>query len=243
MVSRGKYEEVVAERDARPNITKEDWDDYRNRPTPEQVAQEVQKEKEKYSNHISPEKLTTDYVAKNKLEEEARKLGMIPKEGMVSKEDYDKVVGERDARPTQTDLDTFKKMIQDYENGLKIGLGLDNNNLSNWRDEIDRLKNRPTADSLNQMRGKLEASQNHLQEWTNKFPGQPADKVLKELNDLRAKPADTTLINEKQQKINELIEIVERQNQSIDNLGQKLQEWTGSKDYKNQIEDISRYKS
>jgi hypothetical protein len=98
------------------------------------LLQAVQKEKEKYSNHISPEKLAADYLAKDKLEEEAKNRGM------VSKEDYDKVVNEKNARPDvskeswendyskrpkQTDLNKANRKVQDYENGLKTGLGLD----------------------------------------------------------------------------------------------------------------------
>jgi stress response protein YsnF len=62
---------------------------------------------------------------------------------MVSKEDYDKIVREKNTRPNitkedwendyrqrpkQTDLDQANQKVRDYEEGLKIGL--DSNDLS-----------------------------------------------------------------------------------------------------------------
>jgi hypothetical protein len=53
------------------------------RPTQETLNKAVKEETDKYKNHIAPDEL-----------EQAAK-----KRGMFSKEEYDKVVGERDARP------------------------------------------------------------------------------------------------------------------------------------------------
>ncbi|MCE8163692.1 MAG: hypothetical protein I3273_03750 [Candidatus Moeniiplasma glomeromycotorum] len=381
----------IPELEKRPDIpiTKKEWeDDYSKRPTQAQLDQEVQKEKDKYLNHISPEKLVADYLAKDELEKEARNRGMVskeeydevikgrdarpdikkedwendysqrptqeeydkvekerdvrpnttqqeyddlvqklnqaqndlkvdndlitsvqnklgidnlnnlsplpegetltsllgrPKKGElekaekerderpkislaqyqqlldnqrpgelpedwkeqlaripdleqrptqesydkivaerdqrpnISQKDYDKVVAERDNRPNikkedwendyskrplQTDLDQATKKTQDYENGLKIGLGLDNNTLPNWKDEIDKLKNRPTSDNSAPIKGilglnptdnlpndwptklvkkdDLATAQDNLNRWTNKFPNKNPDDVEKE---------------------------------------------------------------
>ncbi|CAG8631045.1 5329_t:CDS:10 [Ambispora leptoticha] len=214
----GDYDDIKNELE-RPDIpiTKQDWEnDYRQRPTPEQLTQAVQKEKDKYSTHISPEKLTTDYVAKDKLEEEAKK------QGMVSKEDYDKIVREKNARPDitkadwnndyskrpkQTDLDQANKKIQDYENDLKI-----------------RLKNRPTSDNSGEIKAilGLGSTDNLPNDWQNQlvkkddlkaFLNKTPEKAAQELADmekeLKSKTADTTLIAKKQQKIDELIKLIE----------------------------------
>ncbi|CAG8642991.1 12496_t:CDS:10, partial [Ambispora leptoticha] len=208
----GDYDEIKNELE-RPDIpiTKQEWEnDYRQRPTPEQLTQAVQKEKDKYSNHISPEKLTTDYIAKDKLEEEAKKQGMVPKE------DYDKVVREKNARPDitkadwendyskrpkQTDLDQANKIIQDYENDLKIKLGLKNRPTSDNSGEIKTILGLGSTDNLpNDWQNQLVKKDDLVKKENEK--AKTVDDLQRELDDLRSKPAGTALTAEQEKKLN-----------------------------------------
>jgi len=139
-------------------------DELENRLTQEKLDEAVENERKKYEKHIAPDK----------LEEEAEK------KGMTSKEKYDKVVEERDARPEiekevwendyskrpeKAELDNIQAEL-DKIKGL-LGLGSTDNLPTDWQNQLAK-------------KDDLVAAQNGLKEWTDKFDGKTADQVEKE---------------------------------------------------------------
>jgi len=54
-------------------------------------------------------------------------------------------------------------------------------------------------------------------------------KLEKEINDLKSQAISPTLLAEKQQKVDELIKIIEKQNQAIEKYGDELDDYTDDK--------------
>jgi len=147
-----------------------DWniklDDLKNRPTQDDLKKAVKNESDKYKDYINP----TDPGQKSKLEQAAKDAGF------VTKEEYDKVVGERDARPNISLPDWTKTM--DELNKVKGLLGINPAALlpNSWVNWLAKKADLITA-------------KNTLKEWTDKFPGKTAQQVEQELKDLRSRPA------------------------------------------------------
>jgi len=96
--------------DPLPNDWKNQLGDLKNRPTQEDLNKAVKKAEDKYKDYINPNNLNNP-ADKAKLEKAAKDAGFISpndleneakKKGMVSKDDYDRVVRERDARANIT---------------------------------------------------------------------------------------------------------------------------------------------
>ena len=68
-----------------------------------------------------------------------------------------------------------------------------------------------------------------------------ADNLQKELDDLRSRPTtDTTPTAEQQQKIDNLIELIEKQNELIRKYGNGLASYTRDYSFRNEIIDTSK---
>ncbi|CAJ0844982.1 9105_t:CDS:10 [Entrophospora sp. SA101] len=141
------------------------------------------------------------HIAPDKLEEEAKN------KGMVSKQEYDKAELDK----IQAELDKIKNLLGSL-------------------DEIDRLKKRPTSDNSDQIKDVLglNPTDDLPTDWQAQLVKKNADleaaqKIEKEINDLKSKAADTTPNTEQQQKIDNLIKSIEKQNQAITNLGEMIE--------------------
>lgn len=169
------------------NDLKTKLDGLEERPTQEQLDEAVKNKGKEFENHIDPDdKAKLEKTAKDKL-------------GMVSKTDHETLKNQLDARPNitkkewddysqrpkQTELDRVQaesdknkidlgqanQKVQDYENGLKNKLGLDDSALPNWKGEIDKLKNRPTSDNSEQIKNILGLKPNETlpSDWNTKL--------------------------------------------------------------------------
>lgn len=172
-------------------------DDLKKRPTQEDLTSAVKNAKDEFKDYINP-KNPDD---KNKLEQAAKDAGFISpndleskakEKGMVSKAEYDKVVGERNARPNiplndwnndyskrpkQGDLDRIQNELNNTNNKIKtlLGIPLTSPLSSNWIDQVAK-------------KADLDAARNDLKAWTDKFPGKRPDQVDKDIKDLQSRP-------------------------------------------------------
>jgi len=121
--------------DPLPNDWKNKLDDLKKRPTQEDLNNAVKKAEDNYKDYINPK----NPGDKAKLEQAAKDAGFInpseleseaKKKGMVSKGEYDKVVGERNARPniTLTEHERLKNNQEKHPDYDAI-----KNELERWR--------------------------------------------------------------------------------------------------------------
>lgn len=161
----------------------------------------------------------------------------------------------------ETKLNELKeavKKVQDYENGLKNALGLNpaDNLPTDWQTQLAKKND------------DLTAAQKGLKEWTDKFGGktpveveqenkQAVDNLQKELDEwkklgktpeqveneikeLKSNPTGPTPTADQQQKIDDLIKIIEKQNEAITKYGNEWQDYTNKDDWQNEIVDTSK---
>jgi len=181
-----------------PNDWENKLNDLKNRPTQDDLNKAVKdavsnKEKE-YKDYINPND-------KDKLGKAAKEAGFIDPKDKNALE----VAARKNGMVSQTDLDNSNNKVKDYENGLKGKLGLNDSSLSTWKDEIDKLKKRPTSDNSDQIKNilglkpndplpsdwqnklvpktDLDKTKNELDSWKNKFPNETPDTVNKKVGD------------------------------------------------------------
>ncbi|CAG8481822.1 860_t:CDS:2 [Cetraspora pellucida] len=112
----------------------------------------------------------------------------------------------------------------DYSGPLKEILGLNpaDNLPDNWQGQLAKKDDLAAAQSPQDVAQELATAnqdKDKLNDWQNRFPNKTPEAVANELNDLKDKPAD-------QQKIDELIKLVEKQNQAIKKYGDKSEKFT-----------------
>jgi len=221
----------------------------------------VEKEKNKWKGFIDPK----DSSALGKAASDQGKL-------LVNQDDLNKIKGSlgvgvngtlpkdwADQLAKKNDLDDANKKVKDYENGLKDKLGLNDGNLSTWKSEIDKLKNRPASDNSDQIKGILGLKPNDplpsdwkdklvpktkLDEWENVFgKGKPPADIKKELESKAAgSGTGATLTPEQQQKLNNYDRIKKQRDERPNitlaqyaKIGNFIKKDLGTKDWENEI--------
>ncbi|MCE8159301.1 MAG: hypothetical protein I3270_01875 [Candidatus Moeniiplasma glomeromycotorum] len=192
-----KLKEIIQKAGVNPDDSNADqqMEDLKNRPTKEQLNQAVQAKEEEFKDFINPSD-------KDEIQAAAEK------QGMVSKENYDKVVKERDARPDTT-LTDYQNLKDNQEKHTEKDLehhkpeDLKPADLpDNWKTELARipdLEKRPTQDVLDSAikdkddwKKKYDDSEKDKEAFKRYIQGRldAKDKEIKELKEKLQKVAD-----------------------------------------------------
>lgn len=158
-VSQEEYEEILAERDRRPNISQQDWeDDYKKRPIQQKLEEEIKNATDKYNGYVDPKTYRVGWInPKNITNEDQNTLEKI---GYVPAANYQGWINPNDEKARQENgLRTVAEVDKKLD-GIagKLGLGdrngLTDDNLANFRgaeQERNHARNSLRTNDLNNL--------------------------------------------------------------------------------------------